>query len=229
MVETIEENAWPEAHAMTTGMTGPIIRVLTADDHPVFREGIAALMRAETDMAVVGEAVDGVDAIGAYRRLHPDITLMDLRMPRMDGLEAIRAIRSEFPHARIVVLTTYAGDVQVVEALKAGALGYLLKSSLRNELLDTIRAAHQGLRRVSPELAGEIAAHAGEEALSDRDAMILVLAAAGKSNKEIAGELALSENTIKSDMKNIFAKLNVRDRTQAVTVAARRGIIMIQG
>jgi DNA-binding NarL/FixJ family response regulator len=200
---------------------------LTVDDHPVLRDGIAAIIQTQVDMGVVGEAADGVEAVDAFRKLKPDVTLMDLQMPKLDGVEAIKAIRREFPQARIIVLTTYSGDVQAVRALKAGAAGYLLKSSLRRELLETIRAVHSGLRRVPPEIANEIALHAGDEPLTEREVGVLRLAGGGKANKEIAWALAISEDTVKAHMKAIFTKLGVSDRTHAVTIAAKRGIIEI--
>jgi DNA-binding NarL/FixJ family response regulator len=203
------------------------IRVLTVDDHPVLRDGIAAIIQTQVDMGVVGEAADGVEAVDAFRKLKPDVTLMDLQMPKLDGVEAIKAIRREFPQARIIVLTTYSGDVQAVRALKAGAAGYLLKSSLRRELLETIRVVHSGLRRVPPEIANEIALHAGDEPLTEREVGVLRLAGDGKANKEIAWALAISEDTVKAHMKAIFTKLGVSDRTHAVTIAARRGFIEI--
>jgi DNA-binding NarL/FixJ family response regulator len=212
---------------MSEPQIGHPIRVLTVDDHPVLRDGIAAIIQTQVDMGVVGEAADGVEAVDAFRKLKPDVTLMDLQMPKLDGVEAIKAIRREFPQARIIVLTTYSGDVQAVRALKAGAAGYLLKSSLRRELLETIRVVHSGLRRVPPEIANEIALHAGDEPLTEREVGVLRLAGDGKANKEIAWALAISEDTVKAHMKAIFTKLGVSDRTHAVTIAARRGFIEI--
>lgn len=201
------------------------IKVLIVDDHAMLREGVAAILSRQPDMEVVGEAEDGAEAIECYRRLRPDVTLMDLQMPNIGGVEATAALRREFPGARIVILTTYAGDVQAVRALRAGAAGYLLKSSLRKELVEAVRTVHAGNRRVHTDLAVEIALHAGDDPLSEREVKILSLIAAGRANKQIAWELSISEDTVKSHMKSIFSKLNVGDRTHAVTVAARRGII----
>lgn len=206
-------------------MTGSIIRILVVDDHPVLRDGVAAILANQTDMAMVGEARDGSEAIERFRALRPDVTLMDLQMPGTNGVDAIAAIRAEHPGARIIVLTTYAGDVQAVRALKAGATGYLLKSSLRTELIDAIRDVHRGQRHVHRDIADEIAMHVGDESLTEREISILRLVAIGKANKQVASELGLSEETIKGHLKSIFAKLDVADRTHAVTVAARRGII----
>ena len=201
------------------------IRMLVVDDHPVLREGVASMLEDRSDMVVVGEARDGAEAVARFRALRPDVTLMDLQMPVMGGVEAIVAIRTEFPDARILVLTTYAGDVQAVRALKAGATGYLLKSSLRTELLDAVHNVHRGRRHVHGDVAAEIALHVVDDNLSEREAAVLRLVAIGKANKEIAHALSLSEETVKAHLKNIFAKLDVTDRTHAVTVAARRGII----
>jgi len=210
---------------MTAAPTDPQIRVLVVDDHPMLREGVAAVLALQPDMVLVGEAGNGAEAVARHRELRPDVTLMDLQMPGMTGLEAIEAIRAEVPAARIVVLTTYAGDVQALRALKAGATGYLLKSALRRELLDTIRNVHAGRRQLQPEVAHDIAIHAVDEALSEREIHVLRLVAAGRANKQIAWDLSLSEDTVKAHLKSIFAKLDVADRTHAVTVAARRGVI----
>jgi DNA-binding NarL/FixJ family response regulator len=201
------------------------IRILTVDDHIVFREGIAAIVEAESDMQIVGEATTGVEAVEVFGRLRPDITLMDLQMPLMSGIEAIGEIRAKTPDARIVVLTTYEGDVQAVRALKAGACAYLLKSSVLDELLNTIRAVHAGRRYVPAEIAQEIAIHAAEDPLSQREVAVLEQVASGKANKLIARVLDVSEETVKAHLRNIFSKLDVGDRTQAVTTALRRGII----
>jgi DNA-binding NarL/FixJ family response regulator len=201
------------------------IKVLAVDDHPLLREGIAAVIEGETDMELIGEATNGQEAIEFFRRHHPDVTLMDLQMPGINGIDAISAIRSEFPNARFVVLTTYHGDVQALRALKAGAAGYLLKSMLRKELLDTIRAVYAGRRRIPPDIAAELADHVTEDALSDREIDVLRRVAAGNSNKIIGAQLSVSEATVKGHMKSILSKLGANDRTHAVTIAIKRGII----
>ncbi len=203
------------------------ISILTVDDHHLLREGIAAIVGNEPDMTLVGEAASGYEGIECFRRLRPDVTLMDLRMEDMSGLEAIIAIRSEFPQARIIVLTTYEGDAQATAALRAGASGYLLKTTLRRELLHAIRAVHAGRRHVPPEVAAEIAEHVADDALSIREVEVLRRVAAGKSNKAIATELHISENTVKTHLKNLLPKLNASDRTHAVTIALKRGILDI--
>jgi DNA-binding NarL/FixJ family response regulator len=203
------------------------IRILVVDDHAALREGVASMVAPESDMVMVGQAANGAEAIEAFRALRPDVTLLDLQMPVMNGLDALARIRKDFPNARVVVLTTYEGDAQAVRALKAGASGYLLKSSLRKELIDAIRKVHAGRRYVLAEVAQEIAIHAAEDALSDREVVVLQLVAEGKANKAIAHELLLSEDTIKAHLRNIFSKLDVNDRTQAVTTALRRGIISL--
>lgn len=202
-----------------------MIRILTVDDHPLLRDGIAAVFSGQEDMTLVGQACDGREAIECFRRLRPDVTLMDLRMPDMSGIEAIVAIRAEFPGARIIVLTTYAGDAQAAAALKAGAVGYLLKNMVRKELIDTIHAVHSGKRRVPPEIATDIAEHFADDALTERELQVLKRVAAGKSNKLIAAELDISEGTVKTHMKNILPKLDASDRTHAVTIALKRGIL----
>jgi DNA-binding NarL/FixJ family response regulator len=201
------------------------IRVLTVDDHPLLREGIAALVSAESDMKLVAEACNGQEAIDKFRLHRPDVTLMDLQMPALNGIEAIIGIRREFPNARIIVLTTYAGDVQVLRALKAGARGYILKGHVCRELLDTIRAVHAGQKRIPPEVAAELAEHAAEDDLTSREIDVLRLIATGNANKEIAGQLFVAEETVKSHVTNILAKLGANDRTHAVTIGLKRGII----
>ena len=202
-----------------------MIGILSVDDHPLLREGIAALVNAESDMKLVAEAANGQEAIDKFRLHQPDVTLMDLQMPALNGIEAIIGIRSEFPNARIIVLTTYAGDVQVLRAIKAGARGYVLKGHVIRELLDTIRAVHAGQKRIPPELAAELADHAGDDQLSPREIDVLRLIAAGNANKQIAGRLGMAEETVKSHITNILAKLGANDRTHAVTTALKRGII----
>jgi DNA-binding NarL/FixJ family response regulator len=201
------------------------ISILIADDHPMLREGVSAVIEMQPDMMVVGEAATGDEAIAAYERLRPDITLMDLQMPGRNGVMAIEAIRREHPEARIIMLTTFAGDASALHALRAGAAGYLLKSSLRRELLDAIRNVHSGRRHLHPEIAQNIALHAIDDALSPREIEILQLIATGNANKRIARQLEISEDSVKSHIKSIFSKLYVSDRTHAVTVAAKRGII----
>jgi DNA-binding NarL/FixJ family response regulator len=204
--------------------SGPI-RILTADDHALLRQGIAALVNAESDMKLIAEASNGQEAIEKFRLHLPDVTLMDLQMPVLNGIEAIIGIRSEFPNARIVILTTYTGDVQVLRALKAGARGYILKGHVRRELLDTIRAVHAGQKRIPPEVAAELAEHATDEDLTSREIDVLRLIAAGNANKEIAGQLSIGEETVKGHVTNILAKLGANDRTHAVTIGLKRGII----
>lgn len=201
------------------------IGVLIVDDHPLLREGLVAVIEGEPDMTVVAEASDGRQAVDCFRQHRPDVTLMDLQMPEMDGVAATLAIRAEWPAARIVMLTTYRGDVKALRALKAGACGYLLKSMVRTNLLDAIRAVHTGLRYIPHEVAAELAAHVTDEGLSAREIEVLGRIAAGSSNKVIAAQLALSEDTIKSHVRNIMSKLSAKDRTHAVTVALKRGII----
>jgi DNA-binding NarL/FixJ family response regulator len=195
-----------------------MIKVLSVDDHALLREGIAALVNAESDMKLVAEATNGQEGIEKFRVHRPDVTLMDLQMPALNGIEAIIGIRSEFPNARIIVLTTYAGDAQVLRALRAGAQGYILKGHVRRELLDTIRAVHAGQKRIPPEVAAELAEHALEDELSLRELDVLRLIATGNANKEIACQLAIAEDTVKSHVTNILAKLGANDRTHAVTI-----------
>lgn len=204
------------------------IRVLAVDDHPMILDGIAAAVRAQPDMDFVGEATHGLGAIEQYRALRPDVLLLDLNMPVLNGVDALHRIREEFPKARIVVLTTYKGDALASRALKAGALGYLLKSSLRKELMLAIRIAHQGRRYVPAEVAQVIAEHVDAEELSDRELSVLRRVAAGLSNKEIAASLSISEETVKTYMKNILAKLDASDRSHAVAISIERGIFDLQ-
>jgi len=202
-----------------------VIRVLTADDHALIREGVAALIANHKDMRLVAEASNGQEAIEQFRLHRPDVTLMDLQMPEMNGIDALIAIRSEFPDARIIVLTTYVGDVLCQRAMKAGAQAYILKGNVRKDLLDTIRAVRAGKKFIHSEVAAELASHAMEDALSGREVEVLSLIAAGNSNKLIADQLAISEDTVKGHVKNILSKLGANDRTHAVTVALKRGII----
>ena len=202
-----------------------MIRVLAVDDHALLREGIAALVGSQADMELVAEASNGRQAVEEFRKHRPDVTLMDLQMPEMNGIDAIGAIRAEFPEARIIVLTTYAGDVQVMRALKAGARAYLLKGLLRKELLETIRAVHAGQKRVPPEVSAELAEHATDDTLTAREIEVLGLISGGLANKEIAAQLSIKEETVKGHVKNILAKLDANDRTHAVTIGLKRGII----
>jgi DNA-binding NarL/FixJ family response regulator len=203
------------------------IRVLAVDDHPLLREGICAIIATAPDIEIAGEAADGLEAIDKFRAIRPDVTLMDLQLPEMSGIDAILAIRTEFPTARIIVLTTYDGDALAERALQAGAQGYVLKSSVRKELLDAIRQVHKGAKQIEPEIAAQLASHMGEETLSAREIQVMTLLAAGCSNKRIAAHLSISEETAKGHVKNIIAKLGADDRTHAVTLALRRGIIQL--
>ncbi len=204
--------------------SGPI-RILAVDDHPIFREGIASLLADHSDMRLVAEASGGIEAVRQFRVHKPDITLMDLQMPEMNGLDAIMAIRGEFPEARIIVLTTYSGDVQVLRALKAGACAYLLKNTLHKELADTIRTVYAGKRALSPETVFELVEHATDDALTPGEVDVLRLIATGNANKQIADLLSVTEETVKSRVKNILSKLNANDRTHAATIGLKRGII----
>ena len=201
------------------------IRILSCDDHPLFRQGIAALLATQPDMSLVAEASNGRDAIQQFRAHRPDITLMDMQMPEMNGLDALTTIRGEFPEARIIILTTYTGDVQVLRAMKVGARAYLLKNLLDKELLETIRAVHAGKRTLSAEASFELAEHATDEALTPGEVDVLRLIASGNANKEIAVRLSITEETVKGRVKNILSKLDANDRTHAAMIGVRRGII----
>jgi DNA-binding NarL/FixJ family response regulator len=203
------------------------IRILSVDDHPLLREGVAALLAGQADLKLVAEASNGREAVEQFRAHRPDVTLMDLQMPEMNGVEAMIAIRTEFPSARIIVLTTYAGDVQVLRALEAGAQAYLLKGVLRKELPDAIRLVHAGHKRIAAEVATTLAEHAADEGLSLREIEVLRLIASGNANKMIAAQLAITEETVKGHVKNILSKLAANDRTHAVTIGLKRGIIAL--
>ena len=202
-----------------------LIRILAVDDHPLVRKGIVGLVADEPDMTTVAEASNGREAIQQFRIHRPDVTLMDLQMPEMNGLDAIMAIRGEFPEARIIVLTTYTGDVQALRALKAGARAYLLKTLLHKELLETIRAIHAGKRTVSPEISFQLAEHTADDALTPGEISVLHLIAEGNANKQIADRLSIAEETVKGRVKNILSKLGANDRTHAAMIGLRRGII----
>ena len=202
------------------------IRILAVDDHPVIREGIAVLVTDESDMTLVAEASNGRDAIQQFRSHRPDVTLMDLQMPEMNGVDAIIAIRNEFPEARIIVLTTYTGDVQILRALKAGARAYVIKNSLHKELVETIRAVHAGKKALSPEASFQLAEHATDDALTPGEISVLRLIAAGNANKQIADQLKITEETVKSRVKSILSKLGANDRTHAAMIGMKRGIIV---
>jgi DNA-binding NarL/FixJ family response regulator len=219
----VEKQKYWESGAMSDDTKK--IRIMTVDDHPVLRQGIAALIADEPDMSLVAEATNGREAIQQFRGHRPDVTLMDLQMPEMNGLDAMIAIRGEFPEARIIVLTTYTGDVQARRAIQAGARAYLLKNSLHKELLDTIRAVHAGRKNLSPEVSFELAEHAAEDALSPLEVRVLRLIAEGNSNKEIAALLSVTEDSVKGHVRNILSKLNANDRTHAAMIGLKRGII----
>ena len=201
------------------------IRILAVDDHPIVRQGIAGLVGIQEDMVLIGEASNGREAIQQFRTHQPDVTLMDLQMPEMNGMDALIAIRNEFPEAKIIVLTTYAGDTQILRALKAGAQAYLLKNTLHRELLQTIRAVHSGKKTLSPEASYQIAEHATDDALTPAEILVLRLIAAGNANKQIADQLSITEETVKSRVKSILSKLGAHDRTHAAMIGLKRGII----
>jgi DNA-binding NarL/FixJ family response regulator len=203
----------------------PSIRIMTVDDHPLLREGIAAVIEGQDELELVAEASTGEEAIDHYRQHRPDLTLMDLQMPGIGGIAAIEAIRSEFPDARILVLTTYRGDVQALRAFRAGAQGYLLKSELRKEMLSTIRQIMDGKRRIPEEIAHEMAGHANDDELTPRETEVLTHVAMGEANRNVALALGIAEETVKAHMKSILSKLAANDRTHAVAIALRRGII----
>ena len=204
-----------------------MIRILAVDDHPLLRRGIAALVNTEPDMKLVAEAANGEEAVESFRLYRPDVTLMDLQLPGVNGIEAINRILGEFPDARIVVLTTYTGDAQVLRALRAGARAYILKGHVHRELLETIRTVHAGRKRIPPDIAVELAEHTTEDELSSREIEVLRLIAAGNSNKQIADQLYIEESTVKSHVTNILSKLSANDRAHAVTIGLKRGIIAL--
>lgn len=204
-----------------------LIRILSVDDHPLLRDGIAALVNAEPDMKLVAEASNGKEAVEKFRSHHPDVTLMDIQMPGGSGIEAITQIQTEYPDARVIVLTTYTGDVQVVSALRAGARAYILKGHVHRELLDTIRNVHAGKKRIPPEIAADLAEHAADDELTAREVEVLRLIAGGNANKQIADQLSIGEATVKSHVTNILSKLGASDRVHAVTIGLKRGIIQL--
>ena len=203
------------------------IRVLTVDDHPLLREGIAAIISNEADMTLVSQASNGTEAIQMHREHRPDVTLMDLRLPDLSGIDAMMAIREEFQDARIIILTTFEGDVEVQRALQAGARGYLLKSAPPGELAKAIREVHAGKKRVAPDVAAQLAEHMGQENLSNREIEVLKQVAEGNGNRDVAAKLFISEETVKVHVKHIMDKLGANDRTQAIAIAVRRGIIQL--
>lgn len=212
---------------MTTASTTSPIQVLSVDDHPLLREGIGAIVNSQPDMHLIGAAANGKEAIESFRALRPDVVLLDLQLPDLNGIEVLIAIRNEFPHARIIILTTFERDVEVQRALKAGAQGYLLKSTPPRQMLDTIRQVNNGKKSVAREVADELASHLGEESLSDREVEVLRHVAEGNRNRDIAKRLFIAEETVKVHLKHIMGKLGASDRTQSVTIAARRGIIYL--
>jgi DNA-binding NarL/FixJ family response regulator len=207
-----------------SGGSSPI-RILAVDDHQLVREGIAGFVGVQPDMTLVAQAANGRDAIQQFRTHHPDVTLMDLQMPDMNGMDALIAIRAEFPDAKVIMLTTYEGDVHILRALKAGAQGYLLKNTLHSELLQTIRAVHTGKRALSSEASFQVAQHVSDQALTPAEVAVLRLIAAGNANKQIADQLAITEDTVKGRVKSILSKLDANDRTHAAIIGLKRGII----
>jgi DNA-binding NarL/FixJ family response regulator len=206
---------------------GRRIAILVADDHPVFRQGLAAMLANENDMHLVAEAANGLEAVEQFRAKRPDVTLLDVQMPEMNGIDTIHAIRGYDSAARIIVLTTYAGDALAQRALKAGAQAYVLKGMLRKDLLETIRAVHHGLKRINAEVATQIAHHVADDALSDREVQVLRLVAVGNSNKRVGAQLSITEETVKGHVRSILTKLGAQDRTHAVTIGLSRGIIQL--
>src|SRR5215470_6514862 len=205
----------------------PKIRVFTVDDHPLLHEGVATVIRNQPDMQLVGEAVTGRDAVQRFRQYAPDVTLMDLRLPDMSGIEAMKAIRAEFPEARVIILTTFAGDVEIQRALEAGARAYVLKGATPKEIVEVIRQVHAGKKRIPPEIAAHLAEHYSDESLTGREIEILQQIAGGNRNRDIAEKLFITEETVKVHIKHIMGKLGASDRTQAVAIGVRRGIIQL--